>query len=70
MATDPPPLDDGAGPGLWKCFNDACDFSTSAYGEISDEGRAAEIADDLAEGALDPDEVDEVDPFDEGSDDE
>lgn len=36
----------------------------------TDERNADEIAGDLADGALDPDEVDDVDPFDEGSDDE
>ena len=49
------------------------------YRVLSDELRARadradddreELADDLSEGALDPDEVDDVDPWDEGADDE
>jgi hypothetical protein len=37
---------------------------------MRDEDDAEELADELATGALDPDEVDDADPWDEGADDE
>ena len=43
------------------------------YRVLSDELRARDdedVAEELAEGALDPDEVDDADPWDEGADDE